>query len=48
MKEMTMTWEQKLEAARKQWEKEKKNIENKDENLKTHHPYLQVDHFDSN
>lgn len=42
MKELSMTWEQKLEAARLQWEKEQKMTANKDENLKSKYPYLQV------
>ena len=42
MKEMTTSWEQKLEAARKEWESEHKVQNNKDEMLNFSHPYLQV------
>ena len=42
MKEMTTSWEQKLDAARKQWESEQKTFETKDEDQNTTVPYLQV------
>jgi len=42
MKEMSMSWEQKLESARKEWESEHHIQESKGTEFDFSHPYLQV------
>ena len=42
MKEMTVSWEQKLEEARKAWESEQQQHEEKNVEFDFGHPYLQV------